>query len=82
MAGDFGQVGRSRSAGSQDVVRAVDEMRRTRNLEQTPSLVNTQVADDIRSVDAAVGVSRGTGGTDERGGNVTGDAGLDRKSVV
>ena len=34
-------------------------MRSARNLEQTPSLVDADVADDIRSADAAVGVGHG-----------------------
>jgi len=47
MAGNFRQVVRSRSASIQGIVGAADVMRRSRKLEQTPSLVDADVADDV-----------------------------------
>src|SRR5262249_47777696 len=61
MATDFGQGVRSRIASIQEIVRGGDEMRGTRNLEQTPSLVDADVADDIRRTHAAIGVGCCTG---------------------
>ncbi|MBA7668840.1 hypothetical protein ES703_76957 [subsurface metagenome] len=45
-----------RQAEGKAVVRAVDFHRRGRNLEQTPGLVDADVADDDRRVHAGVGV--------------------------
>src|SRR6185295_18980269 len=59
VTGDFRQRGRS-AAGAEDVVGSVHEMRHTRNLEQTPSLVDADVTDDVGNMRSAVGVGTGT----------------------
>ena len=50
---DGGGPGKADEAAVQDVVGAVDFMHRARNLEQTPGLIDADVADDVRSVHAS-----------------------------
>ena len=62
VTADFRQ-GSWNAAGAQDVVRAAHLMTRGRNLEQTPGLIDADVADDIGSVNSAIGVgTRADGG--------------------
>src|SRR6185295_10263410 len=65
VTGDFRQSRRDACdagrAGTEDVVGSVHEMPDSTNLEQTPSLVDTDVAGDIGSMHARVGVDASTG---------------------
>src|SRR6266404_6063078 len=59
VTGDFRQSGRN-AASADDVVGSVHEVPDSANLEQTPSLIDADVAGDIRSMSSAVSV--GTSG--------------------
>src|SRR5262249_18524844 len=67
VTGDFRRRGRN-ATGAEDVVGSVHEVRHARNLEQTPSLVDADVTDDVRNMRAAVSIRTGrstTGGARE-----------------
>ena len=66
VTADFGQVVRH-AAGAQRVVRTVDFMRRGRNLEQTPGLIDPDPADDVGRMRAGIGVRSGAVGADRAG---------------
>src|SRR5439155_20277925 len=72
VTADLREVVRSTTSRCQHVVGSVHVVRQTANLEQTPGLVDADVADDVRSVDAAVGLRRHTAsGSRETNRNVT-----------
>src|SRR5262249_32778086 len=74
VTGDFRQVVRH-TARAQDVVGRIHFVRRGRNLEQTPGLVDADVADNVRSVRAAVGERA-------RSGESTGNAEVQKRGTV
>ena len=65
MAAGFGKVGRY-ATGSQRIVGAIDLMRRGRKLEQTPGLIDPDVADDVGRMDPGVGIRTRSVGADCR----------------
>ena len=66
VTADFGQVVRD-GAGRQRVVRTADFMRRGRDLEETPGLIDPDSADDVGSMRAGIGVRSGAVGADRAG---------------
>lgn len=54
VAADFRQGSRRSRGGGQIVVRAVDFVGSSRDLEQTPGLIDTNVADNVRCVNAGI----------------------------
>src|SRR5512138_2626881 len=63
MAADFRQSIRH-AANAEDVVGSVHEVRDGTNLEQTPSLIDADVAGDIRNMRAAVSIGTSSRGLD------------------
>jgi hypothetical protein len=67
--------------GVEDVVGSVDLVRRSGNLEQTPSLIEADSADNVRSMNAGIGVGNGTGRAHAHG--QVGDSGaVERDRII